>query len=417
MPRGAFHTLETHITKSTSTARGISAAFFVSLPRRSQYHDFTRRMVWNAAASRPTHFICFPLVTESSISQLAHSLAYFRSVTVPSEESGEGQSTDIAATNGSPDPRLRLIPARAHRPPGTFHLTLGMMDLTKPKDMEQALEILQDIDYLELLREAEHKRDEVRERRGKKPHPTDESHQELGQAAVEGDQDQAEAEAETEAGQPSSEPGRKNRPPKTSGILAATLESLSRTISPPPTTKSLRGDVPSQKDPQPCPSTSISITLSGLGTFPKPSSSRVFFANPYDSTSRLQTFGELIQQRFKDAGLVTETRPLVLHATVANLIYAKQWNKQRRKGGNKDSGTVDARDLLRYFNDGRAASDRDQARAEHGTEAGVGPGSEYIWAENILIDRIRICKMGAEKSEDEALGLEYIPVTEKVFAS
>ncbi|KAI1612096.1 hypothetical protein EDD36DRAFT_419950 [Exophiala viscosa] len=374
-------------------------------------------MVWNAAAPRPTHFICFPLVTASSIPQLADSLAYFRSVTAPSEGSEGGQSTESAATNGGPDPRLRLIPVGAHRPPGTFHLTLGMMDLTRPKDMEQALKILQDIDYLEFLREAEHKREEVRGRRGKKPHPTDESHQELGPAAVEGDQDQAEAEADVDAGQSSPEPERKSRPQNTSEILATTLESLSRAISPPPTIKSSRGDVPSKNDPQQYSPTSISVTLSGLGTFPKPSSSRVFFANPHDSTSRLQTFGELIQQRFKDAGLVTESRPLVLHATVANMIYAKQWNKQRRKGGKKDSGTVDARDLLKYFNDGRAARDRDEVRSEHGTDAGVGPGSEYIWAKDILIDRIRICKMGAEKSEDEGLGLEYMPVAEKVFAS
>ena len=110
----------------------------------------------------------------------------------------------------------------------------------------------------------------------------------------------------------------------------------------------------------------------------------------------------------------------MLHATVANLIYAKQWNKQRRKGGNKRS-EVDARELLKYFNDGRAARDRAQAGSEskfdHGTEAGVEPGSEYIWAKDILIDRIRICKMGAEKSEDEGLGLEYVPISEKVFAS
>ncbi|KIV77400.1 hypothetical protein PV11_09197 [Exophiala sideris] len=415
MCRRALHALEAHISKSRSAARGISAAFW-------HCREFRRAMVGNAKASRPTHFICFPLVTESSIPQLADSLAYFRSVTVASEESEGCPSTENTATNDNPDGKLRLIPAGAHRPPGTFHLTLGMMDLTRPKDMERALEILQDIDYPELLREAEHRRDEVRKRRGKKPHLTDGSHPEQGKGAQEDAQDQIEAEADTD--QPSSDAQRQSRSQSTSEILAAPLESLSRTISPPPPKNSSTGDVssaPTSRDiPQHYSPTSISVTLSSLGTFPKPSGSRVFYADPHDSTSRLQTFGELIQLRFKDAGLVTETRPLVLHATVANLIYAKQWNKQRRKG-RKCPLSVDARDLLKYFNDGRAARDRAEAesesKSEHGTEAGTRPASEYLWAKDIVIDRVRICKMGAEKSEDEGLGLEYVPIAEKAFAS
>ena len=41
--------------------------------------------------------------------------------------------------------------------------------------------------------------------------------------------------------------------------------------------------------------------------------------------------------------------------------------------------------------------------------------SEYIWASDIPVDRIRICKMGAAKSDIEGWGLEYKAVAEKVF--
>lgn len=387
-------------------------------------------------APRPTHFVCFPLVTESSTPQLAESLAYFRSVTVPPENGGEDQSTRNAAVNEGSDSRLRLIPAGAHRPPGTFHLTLGTMDLTAPEDMERALKLLQDTDYLELLHEAG---------RGMTAHPTHKIYSEVEQTAREGDQNQAET---------------------TSRSPAAPLESLSRAISPPPPNKSSLKDVPSAPTSLDTPQhhhspTSISVTLSGLGTFPRASSARIFYAHPHDSTSRLLPFANSIRERFREVKLVTDTRPLVLHATVANFIYDKQRRKRRFKGPQDSGMSVDARDLLMYFNDGRATRDRARAKtaaseASHLTTAtdqdestvtlpsagseGHAPESEvvggtaaskfksednpaaasrgeYVWARDIVIDRIRICKMGAQKSDVEGWGLEYVPIAEKVFAS
>lgn len=139
-----------------------------------------------------------------------------------------------------------------------------------------------------------------------------------------------------------------------------------------------------------------------------------------------------------EAGLITETRPLVLHATVANLIYVKGKGKgksrgaARRLGGldggteakgeddgagggtsptggrNKsDGGNVDAREILKIFNpNGNGESVRSMPM-----------DSQFIWASDIPLDRIRICKMGAEKCDTPDWGLEYRPIAEKVFVS
>lgn len=411
---------------------------------------------------RPTHFVCLPLATETSIPQLSESLAYFRSVTTtttttttptidgggarrkatttePESNSGtqsraQQHGTDIeteisGSGNGRRDDTLRLIPPAAHRPPGTFHLTLGAMDLSNPKDLERALKLLEGIDYQALLAEAG--KSVGGDNRGVRTTTSPRSLNAEGSAEHspepgtddEGRNDDHHVDEERRDG---------GSPIKmTRTILVKPLESLSRAISPPPTSKKLdKDDIAAQtsSDPkatksqqQPGPTT-LTVTLHGLGTFPRASSSRVFFAHADEDTGRLLPFGDLVRRRFRDAGLVTETRPLVLHATVANLIYVKATrSKGRGTGGGGGGGggvTVDARDILRYFNDGKAVEDRAAVRERNPSASTITtPDSSYIWARDIVVDRIRICKMGAEKSELEGWGMEYKPVGEKIFGS
>lgn len=398
--------------------------------------------------TRPTHFICLPLVTEQSIPQLSESLAYFRSVTTPLEQ-------DVSAQQGSSSPpplpfstwptdkpteNFRLIPTAAHRPPGTFHLTLGTMNLSDPEDMDLALQLLQDIDYAELLREVEHNRvgrdGMPGNRNGTRENgPCGREIAERGPVleGFDGEEEEANVTMNQEKSKPKSP-----------------LRSLSRAISPPP-----RVDNPRRQQH----TTSITVSLTSLGTFPRPNNSRVFYAEPQDRTARLLPFGQLVRQRFLDAGLITETRPLVLHATVANLIYVKGRGKgtgrgRGRGGGSQPGLTVDAREILNFFNNGRAEASRrldgetqissnaetepsgprhtstddtsssTSPRSHHTSDHNPGQNSattskaepEFIWARDILIDRIRICKMGAEVSSVEGWGLEYKPIAEKVFS-
>lgn len=389
-----------------------------------------------------THFVCLPLATEASVSQLKESLANFRQITTLTDDgalrsAGRTSSEDApssslpkqqhtqdedrnstsdfagqSSTSGSQD--LRRIPTGAHRPPGTLHLTLGVMDLSDQKDMERALQLLEDIDYVDLLRQAE---SVVQER------------------------------------QLNRENRRKERPlvdkiPDEVRSSKSPLESLDRAISPPPfsssSSKSNDASTPNQSLPRP-----MSLTLHGLGTFQSPRSSRVFFAHAHDPSKRLQTFAELVRQNFMDAGLITETRPLVLHATIANMIYVKS-----RKGQGGKAGEVDARAILRLFNnveeDGESALNRQQPLGSSDADAANSPSKSqgasdlitnqlpsssilldprssstntgyerqpqgHIWARDIKLDRVRICKMGAEPCDIPDWGMEYKHIGERIF--
>jgi hypothetical protein len=117
-----------------------------------------------AKPSRPTHFLCFPLVTEISVPQLAESLGKFRAITTAPpviaqpgvddtpEREIDGPGTDVA--NGTDD-RLKIIPSSAHRPPGTFHLTIGTMDLSQKSEMLRAVKALKSLDYNAILQKVD----------------------------------------------------------------------------------------------------------------------------------------------------------------------------------------------------------------------------------------------------------------------
>ncbi|KAF4625950.1 hypothetical protein G7Y89_g12211 [Cudoniella acicularis] len=84
---------------------------------------------------RLTHFLCIPLVTPTSRSQLQASLTTFR------------EKTTGTRTAQNPDG----IPAAAIRPLGTLHLTLGVMSLLTPERVESALSLLKSLNLRELI--------------------------------------------------------------------------------------------------------------------------------------------------------------------------------------------------------------------------------------------------------------------------
>ncbi|OAP64013.1 hypothetical protein AYL99_03240 [Fonsecaea erecta] len=500
---------------------------------------------------RPTHFVCFPLVTDQSVTQLSKSLAYFRSITTPlpladrdaTPERDDGHQTrrDSAAPGQSSSEvrgqyaheALRVIPEPAHRPPGTFHLTLGVMYLPHEEDLERAASLLQNIDYVELLRRAESaERDEAQmsvpgertkktSRRGAREDANDvspdketqlegqrgprglppgaaqtpsmeppkaENSSSIAEEGGQSSEAQHDArnpqpigtgQSDTQQRQPTRNPDTSSHGPDEKGTLyqaaqevgailsspVQPLKSLSRDISPPRRVSArLLQDDDSRKQALPHP---LTISLTSLGTFPSPRSARVFYAHPHDPTSRLHRFGNLVRDIFREAGLITETRPLVLHATVANMIYVKgkggrgrggRGGRRGGKGRNGDGGNVDAREILRLFNQGTdtnarpvgvtaaavaasssSSSSRSSVRAgfrdglnesDHNngdvdeessaaatmsTTTTTTPDRPFTWARDITIRSIRICKMGAEPSTLPGWGLEYRPVAEKVF--
>lgn len=323
--------------------------------------------------------------------------------------SSNGSARTSQAHHGT-EASLRLLPAAAHRPPGTFHFTLGTMDLSEKEDMEQALRLLQEIDYVELFTQATMTPGgaQKRQRREDNDKENPENPNSIAQSARKSTLDVSQSISKVTSSKP--------------------LSSLTRDISPPrPSTINnvLRSLSTNQDATKASPPKHLSVTLHSLGTFPSSQSARVFYAQPHEPSGILQSFGELIRQRFIDAGLITETRPLVLHATVANLIYVKRKGRGREDAsrgklsrGLSTDGTVDARDILRYFN-----TESDGVE-QHGLGDVLDDANDFqnepkpfIWASNIPIDKIRICKMGAEKCEIPDWGMEYKPIGEKLLAS
>ncbi|KAK4214462.1 AKAP7 2'5' RNA ligase-like domain-containing protein [Rhypophila decipiens] len=131
----------------------------------------------------------------------------------------------------------------------------------------------------------------------------------------------------------------------------------------------------------------IKITLQGLRSMQSttPTKSAVLYAPPADPQGRLQQFCEGVRKVFLDAGvMVPDNRPLLLHATIVNTIYVKGRNRQqqqRGRGGHgqgrnnrRDRLTIDATSLLDQFED-------------------------QVWMEDVRVEKIAICKMGAKKIE------------------
>ena len=121
----------------------------------------------------------------------------------------------------------------------------------------------------------------------------------------------------------------------------------------------------------------LKAVLEGLHPMQSPTATSILYASPRDSTSRLRTFCLALRQVFISAGfLVEETRPLLLHVTIVNTIYAKD-RKPRGKGDGhgkkrKDAFAFDAREIIEKYRD-------------------------YKWAEDVEIEKVSICEMGAKK--------------------
>ncbi|KAI0205483.1 kinase A anchor protein [Astrocystis sublimbata] len=137
-----------------------------------------------------------------------------------------------------------------------------------------------------------------------------------------------------------------------------------------------RGPAPAQheagEDGPPGPiSHPLSVTLKGLHTMQSAAKASVLYAPPLDEDGLLTQFCRKLQSIFQDAELMVEdTRPLLLHATILNTIYVKG-----RKGKKSEKLWIDARQILDRYDD-------------------------YVWMENVPIEKIAICKMGAKKLED-----------------
>lgn len=303
-----------------------------------------------------THFLCLPLLTTTSIPQLQESLSRFKlAVTRPNKvETRPGE--DVEASGSTTDV---VIPEKAFRPLGVLHLTLGVMSLRNEEKMNDAKDFLERLDLSQLL--AESGRNVAASNQGK-------------------DGSRGDDNVQLPLDHPPSEPVE---------TKATFLETLKRAVTPPPLSRP-------QVSAEP-----LTVSLQGLQAFPNPRRATVLHCPPRDPTLRLHPFCLKLKQMFVEAGLMEpENRPLVLHATIVNTVYAKQdrRNEKRRMG----SISFDATDILRIYNE------------KGGIDRGGAMG-EFVWADDILIDRVRICEMGAKAVDDTTLEQEYTVFAEKII--
>jgi len=121
-------------TEIRTTLQGFASR---DIPSPSVQKDQKDKKQGKGAAKKPqlTHFLCLPLVTETSRPQLQQRLSEFKK-----ELSKDGP-----------------VPTKAVRPVGTLHLTLGVMSLP-PQQLSSAQQYLSDLDLHTLLRDITHLR-------------------------------------------------------------------------------------------------------------------------------------------------------------------------------------------------------------------------------------------------------------------
>ena len=137
--------------------------------------------------------------------------------------------------------------------------------------------------------------------------------------------------------------------------------------------------------PGPAEDKPISMALRGLHAMQPPARATVLYASPVDEkTGSLAAAGgpllelcEHVRTVFADL-MVPDERPLLLHATIVNTVYAKErWGAGGRggRGGNRGGGgaklTFDARELIERYDD-------------------------FVWMERVPVQKVALCRMGAQ---------------------
>ena len=216
--------------------------------------------------------------------------------------------------------------------------------------------------------------------------------------------------------------------------LRALLAETQTTASAPsplldPPTQPAPSTKPTPSPPSSSPSPpQLTLSLTSLHSMHPATRTSILYAAPSDPGNRLLPFCLSLQRLFTQRGfLLPDDRPLKLHATVLNTIYAKAGGRGGRARGGGGIG--------RGVGVGAGAGDAgNDAGAADGTgvdpipdrSRGHGPNARaplrfdasgllerfegFVWAEGLRVDKVAICKMGARKVLDEGgavVGEEY----------
>lgn len=145
-------------------------------------------------------------------------------------------------------------------------------------------------------------------------------------------------------------------------------------VDEPGTTRAAASPSGSADQQQPQPQSQVLITLKGLRSMQEPGKATVLYAPPADPLGILHGFGEKIKAQFKEAGLLAPgDLPLLLHATIVNTVYVKGRDKHAKKKWER-AVIADAQAIMDRYED-------------------------QVWMEDVPLDKIAICRMGARPVE------------------
>jgi len=344
-----------------------------STPRNNNLNNYQNTKDPKPKPPPPTHFLCIPLaVTPQARKQLSASLGQFKQDVCDPSLGYDHHSGHVApAVGGGQLPVLGsgsagafALPEDAVRPVGTVHLTLGVFGFGEGK-------------------KAKKRRDDPEGQ---------------GQARREGEETQ---EQELSGPEKLAKATSLLQSLPLKEIWSSVVQDIFSRIS---------GKLPSNS---PALSTLLSsdrpsITLKGLASMQPPSRAAVLYAPPVDELGALQLFCERVRDVFRQEKLMTdEGRPLLLHATVVNTIYIKNPNfnttNDNRRGGHGRGGKGKGR------NSGGGGGKWD--RLVFDATGIIERYEEKVWVQDVPVDRVAICKMGAKKCvldgvEDEAYEVE-----------
>lgn len=153
------------------------------------------------------------------------------------------------------------------------------------------------------------------------------------------------------------------------------------------------------------------VDLKGLESMHAPEKTSILYSPPSDQSGRLYPFCLAVQKIFKDKGfLVEDDRKLKLHATVVNTIYAKGKSLPPRRLGNTSAAKppTSASGAERSVTNASNVAQQDASSSQgHGPDAKaplkldarslLDKYQHFVWAENVVLDRLAICEMGAKK--------------------
>nr|POE65945.1 hypothetical protein CFP56_57635 [Quercus suber] len=150
----------------------------------------------------------------------------------------------------------------------------------------------------------------------------------------------------------------------------------------------------------------IQINLKGLQSMHTPSETSILYSAPSDPTNRLLPVCLSIQKLFQDENfLVSDDRELKLHVTIVNTIYAK--SKMRKTTPRVHASSSDQDSRIQGHGPNAKSSLKIDATAI------LEKFKDFSFAENVVIDRVAICEMGAKKvlnNNGKVIAEEYTEV-------